>query len=153
MDSCLRSNTVCSVINMLMPWECLLLPLQAAGYFPAADQLSCVLCDPTSGVDSSFSNGFSMSATWLAASLSSAGACICSSSTTTSVVSTMQEYGRTFQRCLQCPTDSTPNSNSGSCDPAHGQQRTPAGDLTYVLSTLNAKGAGISVSTATQVWG
>lgn len=124
---------------------------QAQGYYPAADQLSCVLCDSTAGNDTSFSNGFSMAASWTPAALTNTGRCTCVTLTASSVLSSMQDNGRTYGRCLDCPAGTTADKDSSSCVPAGGAVQTPGTDLAYVLSTLNAKGAGISASTATQV--
>jgi hypothetical protein len=66
-------------------------------------------------------------------------------------MSSMQDNGRAFQRCLQCPAGSSADASSGACVPPSGPLRTAANDLAYVLSALNAKGAGISATTATQV--
>lgn len=49
--------------------------VQAAGYVPSADKLSCVLCDPSSGNTTSFGNGFSMVSAWEPAALTVGGAC------------------------------------------------------------------------------
>eukprot|EP00878_Enallax_costatus_P035983 GHUV01040251.1.p2 GENE.GHUV01040251.1~~GHUV01040251.1.p2 ORF type:complete len:188 (+),score=59.27 GHUV01040251.1:473-1036(+) len=125
--------------------------LQAAGYYPATDQLSCVLCDPTNGTDSSFSNGFSMTATWTPAALSTAGKCSCRNATAASVISPVQDSGRQLSRCLTCPANTTADSSSGACVPSSGPVQTPDSDLAYVLNTLNAQGAAISTTTATQV--
>lgn len=65
----------------------------------------------------------------------------------------MQDNGRAFRRCLQCPAGSSPDASSGACVPPSGPLRTAASDLAYVLGALNARGAGISTSTATQVGG
>uniref|UniRef100_A0A383WB01 Meckelin n=1 Tax=Tetradesmus obliquus TaxID=3088 RepID=A0A383WB01_TETOB len=62
----------------------------------------------------------------------------------------MQDNGRAFRRCLQCPAGSSPDASSGACVPPSGPLRTAASDLAYVLGALNARGAGISTSTATQ---
>ena len=125
--------------------------LQAAGFVPSADKLSCVLCDASSGNDTSFSNGFSMTTAWQPASLTPAGACQCSSAAAGTVLSTVADAGRELQRCLVCPAGTTADASTGSCQPPSGPLQSPAKDLTYVLSTLNARGAGILAATATQV--
>jgi hypothetical protein len=126
--------------------------LQDAGYFAAADQLTCVLCDSTNGSDASFSNGFSMSAAWQAATLSPAGVCSCTSASNQSVMTTVSDSGRVFQRCLQCPAGTTANSSTASCMPVFtGLPSTAGADLAYVLNSLKSRGAGISGLTALQV--
>lgn len=125
--------------------------VQAAGYVPSGDKLSCVLCDPSSGNTTSFGNGFSMVSAWDPASLTAGGACQCSTAAAGTVISTVSEAGRDLQRCLVCPAGSTADASTGTCVPASGPLSTPLKDLTYVLNDLNSQGAGILAATATQV--
>jgi hypothetical protein len=125
--------------------------VQAAGYVPSADKLSCVLCDPSSGNITSFGNGFSMESAWQPAALTAGGACQCSAAAAGTVVSRVSEAGRDLQRCLVCPAGSTADASTGTCVPASGPLSTPMKDLTYVLNDLNSNGAGILAATATQV--
>lgn len=129
--------------------------MQASGYVLAADKLRCVLCDSSTGNDTSFGNGFSMSISWLPAKATAAaaggGTCQCVAAAAGTVISSVSDAGMQLQRCLVCPAGSTADASTGSCVPPSGPVQTAARDLAYVLSTLNAKGAGISPPTATQV--
>jgi hypothetical protein len=125
-------------------------PPQTAGFFPAADGLGCVLCDPQAGAAAAFSGGFSLAAAWQPAGLAS-GRCSCVDAGADTIVTAMAEGGRRFSRCVRCPSGTTPNRAAGLCSAGPGQPRTPQGDLEYVVAALNAAGAGISLQTATQV--
>lgn len=118
---------------------------------PAADKLSCVLCDASSGNQTSFANGFFMTTAWQPATLSAAGTCQCASAAAGTVVSTVSDAGRDLQRCLVCPADTTADASTGACTPPSGPLSNPAKDLAYVLTSMNANGAGILAATATQV--
>jgi hypothetical protein len=130
--------------------------------FTGPDGLSCVLCDPGSGSDSSFAAGFMMSTQWVPATLSPAGTCSCgpnaaalaaNASSAGAVLTAMEgEGGLGLKRCVLCPTGSAPDAAGGSCVPTSGGgPRSAAQDLAYVLTALNARGAGIVPMTATQV--
>lgn len=145
----LSSLQALNLLLLLLP--CLLPTAQSAGYVPAADKLSCVLCDASSGNQTSFTNGFSMTTAWQPATLSAAGTCQCASAAAGTVVSTVSDAGRDLQRCLVCPADTTADVSTGACTPPSGSLSSPAKDLAHVLSSMNANGAGILAATATQV--
>lgn len=148
MPTCSRlASAYCSQICPAVFVVC----LQAAGYVPSADKLSCVLCDSSSGNATSFSNGFTLTTAWQPASLTAAGICQCSSAAAGTVVSTVSSAGRDLQRCLICPAGSTADASTGICTPPSGSLSTPAKDLAYVLADLNSNGAGILAAMATQV--
>lgn len=129
---------------------------QTAGFFPAPDQLGCVLCDPTNGSDVRFANGYVLSAAWGPSSLSAARACACTpdaaaAANGSAISAASTDRGLSFQRCLVCPAGTAPDAATGACVPPSGPLPTPAGDLSYVVGALNARGAGILAQTATQV--
>lgn len=127
------------------------LMLQAAGFFPADDQMGCVLCDPQAGSDDTYSSGYSEHSAWEASTLGANGKCSCAGPSTGRVMALMSSGGRRYSRCVVCPSGTTADTNSGSCLPGSGPPRTADGDLSYVVTALNAKGAGINPTTATQV--
>jgi hypothetical protein len=118
----------------------------------APDKLRCVLCDASAGNDTSFSNGFSMAATWLPAAPAAGGvSCRCAAAAPGTVVSTVSDAGQLLQRCLVCPAGTTADASTASCVPPSGPPQSAARDLAYVLSALNGRGASILQTTATQV--
>ncbi|KAI8463954.1 MAG: Meckelin [Monoraphidium minutum] len=122
---------------------------QASGFYVAADGLSCALCDGTAGSDAAWAAGFVAAAAWEPAALSG-GKCVCATTAQGRFVAEIADGGRRYGRCLVCPA-TAPADGAGACVPASGGgRRTAAGDLKYVVETLNARGAGISLDTATR---
>ena len=123
--------------------------LQAKGYFPSPDGLQCAYCSTEPGSDSYVKEGLSASSTWVAASFAS-GSCSCPDISKT-VLSYISEYGMLFARCISCANGTKPDAGVGSCTANTTLVESPELDLKYSLRALNAMGAGIVETTATQV--
>uniref|UniRef100_A0A7S3QKR7 Meckelin n=1 Tax=Dunaliella tertiolecta TaxID=3047 RepID=A0A7S3QKR7_DUNTE len=118
------------------------------GAVPSADQRSCVRCDSSSGSLFLFRNGFALTQEWTPAS-GTGGSCSCDSGAADSIVTIVEREGNVLQRCITCPSGTSPNSGGDACVPDSNtlDNTTPLEDLQFVIEEL---GLGINVGAATE---